>query len=190
MKIDLSESGCTFTTFAEVLERYAARIHTFIILGRTSKNPDGSSYKQAFFVCEKQGKYDNLGLIEKLHNDSFRTRDIFSVLNSISSKYTHKPNVYNTMSRQRQRKLQGLDEIEILFKTLRNDENIIDNVATKAIHNDECDQDGAFIQAVFWAYRSAFLDFSIAIDVLVIDATYKTNRFSMPLIVICSIDQF
>ena len=27
-------------------------------------------------------------------------------------------------------------------------------------------------------------------DVLIVDATYKTNRFSMPLIVICSVDRF
>ncbi|CAG8738707.1 40703_t:CDS:2, partial [Gigaspora margarita] len=187
MEIDLPKSGCTFTTFAEVravIKRYAIRTHTVIILGRTSKNPNGSSYKQAFFVCKKQGKYsgpnkkyttseqfstvmrkldqDNLGLIEKLHNDGLRTRDIFFVLNSISSKHTHKSDVYNAVS----------------------------NIATKAIHNDEHDQDRAFIQAVFWAYYSAFLDFSVAMDVLVIDVTYKTNCFLIPLIIICSIDQF
>ncbi|CAG8460209.1 16290_t:CDS:2 [Gigaspora margarita] len=221
-----------FAEVRAVIERYAARTHTVIILGKTlmqgkyggpnekhttkrtgcpfvvgvnyhkktqkfvitktclEHNHDIFPDATRFSTVMRKLDQDNLGLIEKLHNDGLRTRDIFSVLNSISSKYTHKPDVYNAVSRQQQRKLQGLDEIEILFKTLRNDENIIGNVATKAIHNDERDQDGAFIQAVFWAYSSAFLDFSVAMDVLVIDATYKTNRFSMPLIVICSIDQF
>ncbi|CAG8695923.1 11449_t:CDS:2, partial [Ambispora gerdemannii] len=111
-------------------------------------------------------------------------------LNSVSSKYIHKPDVYNAVSRQHQRKLQDLNEIEILFKTLQNDENIVGNVVTKATHNDERDQDGAFIQTIFWAYHSAISEFSIAKDVLLIDVTYKTNRFLMPLTAICSIDHF
>ncbi|CAG8626828.1 13418_t:CDS:2 [Ambispora gerdemannii] len=105
------------------------------------------------------------GLIEKLHNNDLQTKDIFLVLNSVSSKYIYKPDVYNAVSCQR-------------------------NIATKAAHNDERDQEGVFIQAIFWTYHSAISELLIAKDVLLIDATYKTNRFSMPLITIYSIDHF
>ncbi|CAG8807218.1 6367_t:CDS:1, partial [Cetraspora pellucida] len=251
MNIDIIRTGSIFTTFPEAraaIETYAAKTNTVLILGRTTKNSDGSGYRQVYFVCERQGKYggkeekhttkrtgcpfmiginyrkrsknfvitkcclehchdicpeatkfspairkfdqDDLGLIEKLCDNGLRTRDIFSVLNSVSSKYVHKPDVYNAISRQRQKKLQGLNEIEVLLKTLQHDENVLGSIATKAIHNDERDQDGEFIQAVFWVYRHAVFEFAVAKDVLIVNAMYKTNRFSMPLIVICSIDQF
>ena len=41
---------------------------------------------------------DNLSLIENLHDNRLRTKDIFLVLNLISLKYTHKSDVYNTIS--------------------------------------------------------------------------------------------
>ncbi|CAG8680632.1 12912_t:CDS:2, partial [Racocetra fulgida] len=192
MNIDTIRTGSIFATFPEAraaIETYAAKTNTVLILGRTTKNPDGSGYRQAYFVCERQGKYggkeekhttkrtgcpfmiginyrkrsknfvitnpairkfdqDDLGLIEKLCDNGLRTRDIFSVLNSVSSKYVHKPDVYNAISRQRQKKLQGLNEIEVLLKTLQHDENVLGSIATKAIHNDERDQDGEFIQAL------------------------------------------
>ncbi|CAG8808574.1 17071_t:CDS:1, partial [Gigaspora rosea] len=40
------------------IENYAAKTNMVLILGKTSKNPDGSGYRQAYFVCEKQRKYD------------------------------------------------------------------------------------------------------------------------------------
>ncbi|CAG8668725.1 50_t:CDS:2, partial [Ambispora gerdemannii] len=194
METDILKTGRVFPTFAEVrvvIKRYATKTNAVLILGKTSKNPDGSDYRQTFFVCEKQGKYgkknekhttkrtgcsfsvgvnyhkkvqefiitksclehnhdlcldamkfstvmckfdqNDLGLIEKLYNDDLQTKDIFSVLNSVSSKYIHKPDVYNAVSCQH-------------------------NIVTKAAHNDERDQDGAFIQAIFWAYHSAISD--------------------------------
>ncbi|CAG8804678.1 35353_t:CDS:1, partial [Racocetra persica] len=61
LPIDTSivESGCPFTTFAEAhatIEKYAMQTNSVIILGKTTKNSD-NSYRQALFVCEKQGKY-------------------------------------------------------------------------------------------------------------------------------------
>ncbi|CAG8829431.1 10015_t:CDS:2, partial [Cetraspora pellucida] len=192
------EPGHTFATFAKAratIEKYAAQTKTVIILGKTTRNTDNSGYQQALFVCERQGKYngtndsslvhnhklcsdavkfstvvrkldkDDLGLIESLHDNGLRTKDIFSVLASVSSKYIHKPDIYNTVSHQRYAVL-------------------------KDVYGTEWDQDGEFVQGVFWAYCSAFSEFVIARDVLIVDATYKTNRFSMPLIVICSIDHF
>ncbi|CAG8633502.1 6033_t:CDS:1 [Cetraspora pellucida] len=43
---------------------------------------------------------NNLRLIEKLHNDGLRIKNIFSVLNSVSTKYIHKPDIYNAISHQ------------------------------------------------------------------------------------------
>ncbi|CAG8563728.1 7053_t:CDS:2, partial [Scutellospora calospora] len=118
---------------------------------------------------------DDLGLVEKLYDNRLRTKDIFSVLNSVSSRYIHKPDAYNAVSRQRKRKLQGLSEIELLFKTLRDDKSIVGNIALKDAYNNERDQNGEFIQAIFWAYHNSILEFSVGKDVLIIDATYKTN---------------
>ncbi|CAG8595566.1 13703_t:CDS:2, partial [Racocetra persica] len=178
------KKGDVFSTFAEVqsvVENYAIQNNTVIILGKTTRNTDGSGYRQVSFVCKKQGQYNK---------KKDETKDIFSILSSISSKYIHKHDIYNAVSRQRLQKLQGLNEIEMLLKTLHNDENIMANIAIKPLYNDERDQDGAFIQAIFWIYCSTAAKFALSKDVLIIDATYKTNRFSMPLIVICSIDRF
>ncbi|CAG8634634.1 9419_t:CDS:2, partial [Dentiscutata heterogama] len=133
----------TFATFAKAcatIEQYVAQTKAVIIISKMTKNSDNSDYRQALFACEKQGKYcrtndvyktntvvrkfdkDDLGLIERLHDNRLRTKDIFSILAS--------------------------------------------------------------------AYRSAFSEFTIARNVLIVDATYKMNRISMPLVVICSIDRF
>ncbi|CAG8830305.1 2171_t:CDS:2, partial [Gigaspora margarita] len=186
----------TFDEAHAAIEKYAAKTGTNLILRNTTKNSDGSGYRQAYFVCKKQENYggkreqyitkctgcpfvieatkfstiackfdqNDLGLIEKLNYDRHRTKDIFLVLNSISSKYIHKLDIYNAVSKQRQRKLQGLSEIEILLKTIQNNENIIGNIATKAAHNNERDQDGKFLQAIFWAYKTAILEFALAKD--------------------------
>ncbi|CAG8826656.1 17365_t:CDS:1 [Gigaspora margarita] len=212
MHIDSSivVSECTFNTFSEActtIEKYAAQTNAIIILDKTTRNSDKSNYRQALFVCKKQGKYsgvneeyttkrigcsfaiainyqkrsqkfaitksileynyelclnatkfstvarkfdkDNLGLIEKLHDDGLRTKDIFSVRNSVSCKYIHKPNIYNAISHHRQHKLHGLNEIEMLFKTLYDDENILGYIALKAAYSTEHDQDGEFVQGIF-----------------------------------------
>ncbi|RIB30410.1 hypothetical protein C2G38_2265872 [Gigaspora rosea] len=60
MDIGTIEIGFLFDTFAEArvaIENYAAKTNMVLILDKTSKNPDGSGYRQAYFVCEKQGKY-------------------------------------------------------------------------------------------------------------------------------------
>ncbi|CAG8837895.1 39115_t:CDS:2 [Gigaspora margarita] len=59
MEVDVLK-GCTFNTFDKVratIEGYAAKTSTNLILGKTTKYPDGSGYRQAYFFCEKQGKY-------------------------------------------------------------------------------------------------------------------------------------
>ncbi|CAG8823753.1 12596_t:CDS:1, partial [Racocetra persica] len=81
----------------------------------------------------------------KLHDTGLRTKDIYVVLTSISSKYVHKHNIYNAVSRQHQQKLQRLHEIEILLRILQNDENIIASIATKYTYDDVRDQDRSFI---------------------------------------------
>ncbi|CAG8801461.1 34859_t:CDS:1, partial [Gigaspora margarita] len=191
------ESGCDFTTFAEAcatIEKYAMQTNSVIILGKTTKNSN-NSYRQALFVCKKQGKYsgrndeyttkrtecpfaiginfrkrtkkyfitksclehnhdvclsatkfstvsrkldnDDLGWIEKLYDNGLRTKDRFSVLNSLSLKYIYKPDVYNAVSRQRKQKLQSLNEIELLLKTLHDDDSIVGNIALKNAYNNE-----------------------------------------------------
>ncbi|CAG8504356.1 26147_t:CDS:2 [Gigaspora margarita] len=180
-------TGCPFV----IGVNYHKHIKKFAIT-KSNLEHNHDIYLEATRFSTIAHKFDqnDLGLIEKLNNDGLRTKDIFLVLNLISSKYIYKPDIYIIVSRQCQRKLQGLSEVEILLKTIQNDENIIGNIATKAAHNNEHDQDGEFLQAIFWVYKNAILKFALAKDVLIIDATYKTNRFLMPLIIICSVDQF
>ncbi|CAG8650252.1 8840_t:CDS:2, partial [Scutellospora calospora] len=52
---------CIFFTFDEAcafVENYASQTNIVTILGKTTKNSDDSGYRQAFFVCEKQGSYN------------------------------------------------------------------------------------------------------------------------------------
>ncbi|CAG8843408.1 734_t:CDS:2, partial [Gigaspora margarita] len=61
MEVDVLK-GCTFNTFDKVraaIEGYIAKTNTNLILGKTTKYPDGSGYRQAYFFCEKQEKYIN-----------------------------------------------------------------------------------------------------------------------------------
>ncbi|CAG8806225.1 27679_t:CDS:2, partial [Gigaspora margarita] len=198
MDIGILEIGSLFDTFAKAcaaIKNYATKTNTVLILDTISKNPDEHNYE----ICLEATKFsttirkfdqNDFELIEKLSDDGLQTKDIFLVLNSVSSKYVYKPDIYNAMSCQCQCKLQGLSKIEVLLKTLKNDNNIIGDIAIKPVYNDEHDQNGEFIQAIFWAYHNAIHEVAIAKDVLIIDTTYKTNRFSIPLVVICSIDHF
>ncbi|CAG8771284.1 2966_t:CDS:2, partial [Racocetra persica] len=62
---------------------------------------------------------NKLGMIEVLHDNGLRTKDIYIILASI------------------------------LLRTLQNNENITASIATKTAYNDKCDQDSLFIQAIF-----------------------------------------
>ncbi|CAG8803621.1 17159_t:CDS:2, partial [Cetraspora pellucida] len=154
-------TGCQFS----ISLNYRKRNNEFAITQVCLKHnhiicPDA----RKFSINMRKLDQNELGMIENLHDSGLRTKDIYALLASIGSKYVLKHDVYNAVSRQRQQKLQGLSEIEMLLKTIQNDKNIIAN------------QDGAFIQAIFWAYRSAVAEFAEAKDVLIIDAMYKTNR--------------
>ncbi|CAG8814581.1 12065_t:CDS:1, partial [Racocetra fulgida] len=50
-----------FSIFDEArafIEDYAAQTNVVVIIARTTKNSDGSGYRQALFACEKQGSYN------------------------------------------------------------------------------------------------------------------------------------
>ncbi|CAG8842100.1 39521_t:CDS:2 [Gigaspora margarita] len=57
---------------------------------------------------------DDLGWIKKLYDNRLRTKDIFLVLNSFN-----------------------LNEIELLLKTLHDDDSIVENIALKDVYNNE-----------------------------------------------------
>ncbi|CAG8518285.1 19090_t:CDS:2 [Cetraspora pellucida] len=88
--------------------------------------------KYSIVVCKFDK--DDLGLIKKLHDNELRTKDIFFVLASVSSKYIHKPDVYNMISYY---------------------------IALKDIYGTKQDQDDEFIQEIFWAYHSIFSEFIV-----------------------------
>jgi len=102
----------------------------------------------------------------------------------------NKKGVYNYADRLRREKLNGLNEVEMLLKYLRDDNDVICYLTAECITNTVKDRDGRFLKGVFWAYRTSLEQFHIASDILIIDATYKTNRFKMPLVAICAVDRF
>lgn len=133
---------------------------------------------------------DDCALTEMLDRNAMRTKDVIPILADVTGRYIHKADVYNAVSRSRRRKLQGLTEVELLIKCLCDDPDIVAALSVEALNENESDQDGAFLRGMFWAYRSSLRQFSQAADLLVVDATYKTNRFSMPLVVVCAVDRF
>ncbi|CAG8537867.1 5200_t:CDS:2 [Racocetra persica] len=166
----IPKKGNTFSTFGEAhafVKNYAAQTNIVTILGKTTRNSEGNGYRQAFFICEKQGaimeKTMHMLLSEQHNHVIYPDAKKFSInMPSVSSKYVHKRDVYNAVGRQRQQKLQELNEIEMLLRTLENDENIIASIATKPAYNDEHNQDGSFIQAIFWAHQNVFSEFAVA----------------------------
>ncbi|CAG8555690.1 9876_t:CDS:1 [Cetraspora pellucida] len=63
-------------------------------------NHDSCSDATKFSSIIRKLDQNNFRLIEKLYNNRLRTKAIFSVLNSVSTKYIHKPNIYNAISHQ------------------------------------------------------------------------------------------
>ncbi len=98
--------------------------------------------------------------------------------------------VYNAVNRAHREKINGLNEVQMLMKTLSNDLEVIAKVWVLKPKQNESDQDGKFLQGIFWAYKEQINTFSIAKDITIIDSTYKTNRFTFPLVVICGINKF
>ncbi|CAG8852316.1 21103_t:CDS:2, partial [Gigaspora margarita] len=57
MDTGILEIRSLFDTFAEAcaaIKNYVTKTNTVLILDKTSKNPDSSGYRQAYFVCEKR----------------------------------------------------------------------------------------------------------------------------------------
>ncbi len=66
-----------------------------------------------------------------MSNNGIRSKDIFAIINDITNRYIHKIDVYNAISRVRQQKLNGLNEIQMLLKTLANDSDVIAKISAK-----------------------------------------------------------
>ncbi|CAG8778695.1 17977_t:CDS:2, partial [Cetraspora pellucida] len=139
---------CTGCLFAIGLN-YHKHANEYVIMKSCLKhNHDICLNATKFSTVIRKLDNNDLGLVEKLYDNGLRTKDIFSVLNSVSSKYIHKPDVYNAVSHQH----------KLLLKTLHDNESIIENIVLKTAYNSERDQDGEFIQAVFWAYCALLSD--------------------------------
>ncbi|CAG8744117.1 15220_t:CDS:2, partial [Racocetra persica] len=94
------------------VEAYTTQTNIVVILAKTTKNPDNSDYRQ-----------NELGIIENLHDNELQIKDIYTILDS-SSELTE---------------VQGLNEIEMLLRTLQNNESIISSIATKPAYNNKHD---------------------------------------------------
>ncbi|CAG8465578.1 7409_t:CDS:2, partial [Gigaspora margarita] len=147
------------------IEMYASKNNTVLILGDTSKNSDSSGYRWHISYVKNRAN-----IVEKKRNTLPSEPVVFLLLvliiendqKNLQLQIHHNPDIYNAISHQCQYKLQSLNEIEVLLKTLQDDKNILCSIATKTAHNNECDQDSEFIQAIFWSYCYAFSQFAVA----------------------------
>lgn len=81
--------------------------------------------------------------------------------------------VYNRKVKQRQDRLEGLTPIEKLVRELEDDLAWAANYTTG---------DDGHINYLFFAYQPAITLTQSAPEILLIDATYRTNRYNMPLL--------
>ena len=88
--------------------------------------------------------------------------------------------VYNTMQRDKRIMVDGLVEAHDLISPLMESVDFAYNCST-----DRHDQ----LTGLIFASRRALAQFSFMSFVLLMDATYKTNRFNMPLLLMSSVDQ-
>ncbi|CAG8795443.1 9240_t:CDS:2, partial [Cetraspora pellucida] len=139
-----------FSTFDEAcvfIENYVAQTNIVIIMAKTTKNSNGSGYRQVLFAYKKQ--HTNKFAITRLHLK--HNHKIYSDARKFSSNM-HKfdQDELGTIEKLHDTGLQTKDIyvvlISISLKILQNDENIIASIATKHTYNNVHDQDGSLFK--------------------------------------------
>ena len=112
--------------------------------------------------------------IQELAESGISPRMIVSALQTENS-YTlvGSKEVYNTKVKQRQQRLQGFTPIEKLVREFEEDPVWAANYTTN---------DSGYINYVFFAYQPAIALAQGSPEILLADATYRTNRYNMPLL--------
>ncbi|CAG8623317.1 2752_t:CDS:2, partial [Cetraspora pellucida] len=116
--------------------------------------------------------------VRMLYNGGVLVPTIVNMLTEEYSRYVHNKDIYNTLSHRSCDYVKGLLQTAELLKGL-NDNNKY--MFTYSVNNNR-------LHCLFFTTHSAVVKFKQYSKVLLMDATYKTNRFGMPLLLISGID--
>ena len=121
------------------------------------------------------------GLIEQLHASGVPIAQIVSELKKTTTAVIQKRDIYNAIQRSRRLETEGHSQVEQLIVAMDGSLDFIYDINVCS---------GNSLRWLTFACRRSLDQFAKLSFVLLMDATYKTNRFNMPLLIISSVDQF
>ena len=120
-----------------------------------------------------------LDTIEEMHSSGFAVAQIVTELKKTTNAVVLAKDVYNALRRSGKTHFDGLSEVQALISALEGNEEFTSRVVT-----DDRNQ----LTGIIFAYRRSLEKFLAMSFVLLMDATYKTNKFNMPLLLFSSVD--
>ncbi|CAG8777765.1 9275_t:CDS:2, partial [Dentiscutata erythropus] len=116
--------------------------------------------------------------IQMLYNRGMPVPTIVNMLTEQYNRYIHNKDVYNALNNQSKDYVNGLSETANLLNSLSNNDEY---KVTYLINNGK-------LYCLFFTTHSALVMFKYYPEILLMDSTYKTNHFGIPLLLICGID--
>ena len=124
---------------------------------------------------------EQLHLINDMDSSGSSVTQIASELRERTNAVVLRRDIYNALGRSGRTHYDGLSQVQVLISALEGNEDVVFRVG-----GDERNQ----LSWLTFASRRA-IDRFLSMDfVLLMDSTYRTNRFNMPLLLISSIDPF
>lgn len=122
-----------------------------------------------------------INLVDAMHAMEVPISRITEVLQKKTRIKILNKDLYNSKSRSERAHIDGLCQVQDLLMALRDNEEAVYKVGSDA--NSE-------LKWLTFATRNALAQFGRMSFVLLMDATYKTNTFDMPLLLFSSVDHF
>ncbi|CAG8780811.1 524_t:CDS:2, partial [Dentiscutata erythropus] len=116
--------------------------------------------------------------IQVLHNSGIPIPTIVNMLTEEYSRYIHSKYVYNALTCQAHDRIKGLSQVAELLNNLQNKEEY---TVTYSVRNNK-------LYSLFFTTSNSLMVFKRYPQIVLMDSTYKTNRFGMPLLLISGVD--
>ncbi|CAG8671174.1 9695_t:CDS:2 [Cetraspora pellucida] len=116
--------------------------------------------------------------IQVLHNNGVPIPTIINMLTEEYSRYIHSKDVYNALNYQARDRIKGLSQVAELLNNLQNKDKY---KITYSVKNNR-------LHSLFFTTSDSLMTFEHYSEVILMDSTYKTNRFGMPLLLISGVD--
>ncbi|CAG8460223.1 3404_t:CDS:2 [Cetraspora pellucida] len=141
------------------------------------------NHSMDIIVISFDSKYCKLSHSKKnqmriLYDSGVLVLTIIKMLSEQYSRYIHNKDVYNSLNHYLYNYIKGLLQISELLTHLYNNSK---SVITYLINNNR-------LHCLFFATQSALTTFKCYPEVMLIDTTYKTNHFGMPLLFISRVN--